>query len=214
MPTRRQALRALAYLAGTATVAPAALTLLHSCAPDRPDLPWTPEFFTDDEARFVTAYVDTLLPRTATPGGLDVGVDRFIDKVLAATVPAEGDVEVPGGADAGAEAAKNPMRQGILEFDERAQTKFGEFFRDLGREQREELFGEAEKSPHFQPLVWGMTVAEQVPVGFYRSLKSMVLWGYLSSEQIGTEVLNYDPVPGEYDGDIPLASVGGRSWSL
>ena len=57
-------------------------------------------------------------------------------------------------------------------------------------------------------------MGEQPPVGFYRSLKSMVLWGYLSSEQIGTEVLVYDPVPGEYDGDYPLSETGGRSWSL
>ncbi len=182
-------------------VTPSVLGLMQSCTPDTPDLDWTPEFFTDGEARFITSYVDTLLPRTATPGGLDVGVDRFIDKVMAATTPADQRDDVP-------------MRRGILDFDENARTRFGKVFYRLEAGQRAQLFSDSEKSPRYQPAVWGTAVGEQPPIGFYRSLKSMALWAYLSSETIGTEVLNYDPVPGEYDGDIALSSVGGKAWSL
>ena len=198
---RRQVLRAISYLAGGAVVAPSVLGLLQSCTPDRPELGWEPTYFNEDEARFLSSYVDTLLPRTDTPGGLDVGVDRFIDKVMAATVPPDAD-EI------------NPMREGIKVFDDDARTQFGKALWELEQSQREQLFSEAEKSPRYQPQVWGTAVGEQPPIGFYRSLKSMALWGYLSSETIGTEVLNYDPVPGGYDGDIALSSVGGKAWSL
>ena len=108
----------------------------------------------------------------------------------------------------------SPIQEGIRQFDTDAQTRFGQVFHALEADQRGQLFSEAEKSPRYQPAVWGTAVGEQPPIGFYRSFKSMVLWGYLSSEKVGTEVLNYDPVPGEYDGDIALSSVGGRAWSL
>ncbi|WP_232830138.1 gluconate 2-dehydrogenase subunit 3 family protein [Lewinella sp. IMCC34191] len=196
MLNRRDVLRNISWLAGGAIITPA---LLHSCQ-NEPELGWKPAFFSDDEARFVTAYIDTLLPTTDTPGGLDVGVDRFIDKVMAAT-NADTDELLP-------------MQTGIRDFDEDARTRFGKVFHELEADQRGQLFSDAEKSPRYQPAVWGTAVGEQPPIGFYRSFKSMVLWGYLSSEKIGTEVLVYDPVPGEYDGDMPLSETGGRSWSL
>ena len=196
---RRSVLQAISYLAGAAVVSPSVLGLLSGCAPDTPELGWTPAYFDEEEARFLSSYVDTLLPRTDTPGGLDVGVDRFIDKVMAATAAPDED---------------NPMRVGIKEFDGSARTQFGKVFWELEQGQREQIFSESEKSPRYQPAVWGTAVGEQPPIGFYRSLKSMALWGYLSSERIGTEVLNYDPIPGGYDGDIALSSVGGKAWSL
>ncbi|PHK98484.1 multidrug ABC transporter permease [Neolewinella marina] len=201
---RREVLRRISWLAGGAPLAigaaPAVLGLIQGCSREA-GLDWTPAFFSEEEARFITSYVDTLLPTTDTPGGLDVGVDRFIDKVMAATARRE-------------EGKPTPMQTGILEFDTNARTRFGKVFHELEADQRGQLFSEAEKSPRYQPAVWGTAVGEQPPIGFYRSLKSMALWGYLSSEEIGTQVLNYDPVPGEYNGDIPLSSVGGRAWSL
>lgn len=199
--TRRNALSALSTLTGGAVLAPAALTaVLQSCAgEDRRT--WRPAYFTTEEADFLSAYVDTLLPRSDTPGGLDVGVDVFIDKVLALT------------SDPGADDA--PVRVGIREFEADADASYGRPFAELDDGQRGELFTAAEEgSPRYNPQVWGTAVGEEPPIDFYRSLKSMALWAYLSSEEIGREVLNYDPVPGEFDGDIPLQSVGGKAWSL
>ena len=45
--------------------------------------------------------------------------------------------------------------------------------------------------------------------------RSMVIAGYFTSEQVGKEVLAYDPIPGEW---IPCGDLqeltGGKSWSL
>ena len=48
---------------------------------------------------------------------------------------------------------------------------------------------------------------------FFYLLKSTTLLGFFTSEVGATEVLNYDPVPGNYDGCIPLESVGGKTWA-
>ena len=42
------------------------------------------------------------------------------------------------------------------------------------------------------------------------------LHGYgiaLRIEQVGKNVLHYDPVPGRYDGCVPIDQVGRRNWT-
>ncbi len=48
----------------------------------------------------------------------------------------------------------------------------------------------------------------------YRSLKQQTVAYYLSTKEIGTQFLNYLPVPGEYNGCIELSEVGGKAWAL
>jgi hypothetical protein len=48
---------------------------------------------------------------------------------------------------------------------------------------------------------------------FFHLIKELTLLGFFSSEPIGRNVLHYDPIPGRYDGCIPLAEVGNISWT-
>lgn len=195
---RRAALRNTGLLAGASALTPAFLTLLQSCQA-APRLDWQPQFLSEGEAEFLAAFVDTLLPSTDTPGGLDVKADIFIDKVFAETYNEDGQRQV---------------RADIAAFNENAEKQFGAPFADLSAEDRAKVFNAAEKaSPKFNGQVWGTAVGEQEPVGFYRSLKSMVLWAYLTSEKVGKEVLRYDPIPGGYDGCLPLES-GDKAWTF
>lgn len=197
---RRNLLRNAAYLTGGFIAAPAALALLQSCGSETEET-FAPQYFTNSEFRTIRSYIDTLLPRTDTPGGLDVGVDAFIDRLMAITAP----------------KSDNPseMELGLSQLEAEAQEQYGHSFADLEESARATLFTAAEeRSPRYNPQIWGSTVGEEPPIDFYRSFKSMVLWAYLSSETISTEVLNYDPIPGEYDGDVALEDLGGRAWSL
>ena len=46
-------------------------------------------------------------------------------------------------------------------------------------------------------------------------LRSITIWGFKTSEEIGEKVLAYDPVPGVYNGCISLKeATGGKAWSL
>lgn len=195
---RRNALRKTALLAGSAVAVPTLFSLLQSCK-EQNRLEWTPVFLGEDQARFISAFVDTLLPRTDTPGALDVKTDIFLDLVFAKTYDAK--------------AQENVVAE-INKFNEECKKSHGKVFADLKEEDRMAVFKNMEAvSPKFNPKVWGTAVGEQKPVGFYRSLKSMTLWGYFSSEEIGTKHLNYDPVPGEYRGCVPLSEIG-NTWSL
>lgn len=195
---RRNALRKTALLAGSAVAAPSLFSLLQSCK-QQSRLEWTPQFLNEDQARFITSFVDTILPRTDTPGALDVKTDIFLDLVFAKTYDKK--------------AQENVMEE-IDKFNANCRSTYGKMFADLKAEDRIAVLQKAEsESGKFNPAIWGSAVGKQEPVGFYRSLKSMAIWGYFSSEEIGLNHLSYDPVPGEFKGCIPLSDVG-NTWSL
>ena len=195
---RRDALKNTALLGGTAALSTSLLGLLQSCQA-QPRLDWEPQFLSTDQAQLVSALVDTIIPTTDTPGALDVNVDVFIDLVFHKMYDETGQKQVIAEMEA---------------FDEGCKTKFGKTFADLGAEQKKTILQEAEaSSPKSGRGVWGMTVEQTEPVGFYRSLKSLAVWGYCSSEEIGKNVLNYDPIPGPYQGCVPLSDVG-KVYSL
>ena len=110
--------------------------------------------------------------------------------------------------------AQEALRKELAAFDAKCTAKFGDVFAGLGEADRASVL-EAEEAAggKFNPGVWGTAVGEQQPVGFYRNLKSMMVWAYFSSEEIGEKILSYDPIPGGYQGCIPLSGVGNR-WSL
>lgn len=195
---RRDALKNTALLGGGTVLSTSFLALVQACQQaDR--LTWEPQFLNADQARLVTALVETILPATDTPGGIDVKVDILIDLIYAKTLDEE-------------------QQQGVLkamnQFNETCKAKFGQVFYELDAEQKKTLLLEEEaKAPKFVRGVWGYAVEEQQPVGFYRSFKSLAIRGYCTSREIGEQVLNYDPIPGPYQGCIPFSEVG-KVWSL
>ena len=195
---RRDVLKKSVLALGVAAGAPTLLSLLQACAQtDR--LTWTPQLLNEDQAKFISSFVDFLLPKTETPGGLDVKADVFLDLMYAKTYD---------------EAGQKQVVADIETFNADCKAKFGSVFSELSQEDKTACFKDQEaNSPKFTPKVWGTGVGPQEPVGFYRSLKSTVLWAYFSSEEIGKNVLSYDPVPGEFRGCIPLSEVG-NTWSL
>lgn len=195
---RRDALRKTGLLAGSAVAAPTLLSLLQSCS-ETQRLNWIPIFLNENQAAFISSFVDTLLPKTETPGALDVKTDIFLDLVYAKIYPPEGQAKV---------------KVDIDQFNVDCKAKYGKVFAELSKEDKTScLKDQEENTATFNRGVWGTAVGEQKPVGFYRQLKSQALWGYFSSEEIGKNVLNYDPIPGEYRGCVPVREVG-RVWSL
>jgi hypothetical protein len=195
---RRKVLKFTGSMAAIAIAGPSLLSLLQSCK-NEARIDWQPIFLTGDEAAFISKIVDMILPRTETPGALDVKVDIFIDKVYANLYDAE---------------AQEHVRKEIEKFNAECKSEFGNSFVNLSESDQIKVLQKAEEnSGQFGSGVWGTTVGKPEPVGFYRSLKSTALWGYFTSQEIGENVLSYDPIPGAYRGCIPLSQVNNK-WSL
>jgi hypothetical protein len=195
---RRNALKHTGLLAGATIAIPSVLSLFQSCQTE-PRLGWKPSFFTEDEAQTISTLVDMILPRTNTPGALDVHVDVFIDKVIAQSYDEDGQ--------------KN-MRKDITSFNKDCKEKFGAVFHELTEDKRIAVLEAAEKSNgKFNPGIWGKSIGEQEPIGFYRSIKATAIWAYMTSEEIGKNVLSYDPIPGGFKACISVDEVGNK-WTL
>lgn len=195
---RRKALKFTGRIAiGTATGS-AMMTLLQSCKQES-RVDWTPDFLSIDEAVFISTFVDTILPRTDTPGALDVKVDIFLDRVFAHIYDAEG---------------QQKIRSEITKFNTNCQSEYGAPFADLSTSDKEKVLREAEENDGLYNIkVWGTAVGPKEDIGFYRNLKSMAIWAFFTSEEIGKNVLSYDPIPGGYHGCLPADDVGNR-WTL
>lgn len=195
---RRKALQRTGLFAGATLLLPSMLSLFESCKTES-RLNWQPQFFTEEEAETVSMILDMILPTTDTPGALDVKADVFIDKVIAQTYDLEG---------------QNNMREAITEFNTDTKETYGAIFINLPEAKRVQVLEAAETSSAlFNPGIWGTTVGEQAPISFYRTLKSMAIWAYFTSQEIGENVLAYDPIPGIYEPCKPVSEVGNR-WSL
>lgn len=195
---RRTALKNSALALGAAAGVPSLLSLLQSCS-QQDRLTWTPQFLKEDQAKFITAFVDFLLPRTDTLGGLDVKADVFIDLIFAKTYN---------------EGAQKEVVADIIKFNEDCKAKFGNIFTELSEEDKKACFQEHESiSPKFPKTVWGGAVGPKEPIPFYRRLKSIALTAYFSSEEIGKNLLSYDPIPGEYIGCMPISEEF-NTWSF
>ena len=49
---------------------------------------------------------------------------------------------------------------------------------------------------------------------FFAKMKELTLTGYFTSEKVGKEVLNYDPIPGDYKGCRDIEEVGNVNWTI
>lgn len=49
---------------------------------------------------------------------------------------------------------------------------------------------------------------------FFRRFKQLAMLGFFSSKIGATQLLNYDEIPGIYEGCISLKSAGGKTWAL
>jgi len=196
---RRDALKNLGLAAGFAITAPSIFSLLQSCtsAPN-----WMPTYFTKDEKEVVVRLVDILLPKTeGTPSATEVNVPQFIDKYITEVLNAEDQ-----------EAIRISFTDVIASLKPTAETDI----RDVTNAQYKALLdahllikGEVDEDRLAKPEALQPTRNE-----FLNHLKYLTITAYVSSEEVGENVLMYDPVPtAYYSGDLQEIS-GGRSSSL
>ena len=144
-------------------------------------------YFTPEQLSTAGAIADRIIPRTDTPGAADVGVPAFIDLLYGEFMT---------------EAERRLLTSGLAEVDKAAMSAHGASFPTLTAERRD-------------VLLRGIASAEESrDQSFFRLIRSATVLGYFTSEQVGRNVLHYEPVPGRYEGCIPIDQVGRRNWTI
>ena len=203
---RRDLLRYTAYITGAAVSAPVASALLAGCKRDEAvaagEATYRPAFFNDEEYNFISRFADTMIPKTDTPGALDVGVPEIVDKMVGEVYSEENRENFRTGLKALMDRMENP--------------EDGAGF--SARETDEALVYLQDQDLHYKnpDTEWdSLPEVEGNARDVYFDLKSQVVGAWFNSQPIGTEVLVYDPVPGEY---IPCGDLqeltGGKAWAI
>ena len=181
---RRDAIKNIGLAAGFAAISPSIFSMLQSCTTDAET--WTPSYLTSDEKTVVTSLVDIIIPKTSsTPAATEVGVPQFIDKyILEVLNPKDQQIT---------RAAFNKIIT-LLKPDNESQLS------NLTSQQYKTLLddhmflnNETDPEREENPEMEGMTSSE-----FLNQLKWMTIFAYKNSEEVGENILAYDPIPTAY----------------
>jgi hypothetical protein len=172
---RRDLLRALASAAALSLLpserAVAAWSRVLTAAPPTNGL-------SDAQMALVRSVADTILPRTTSPSATDVGVEHFVNVIV---------------AEYSKDDERTAFLAGLDAIDARARAESGSAFTDLSTEARGTMIESLER---------GARNGE--PAQTYWRLKGLVVHGYFTSEPVMKEVLKVEVMPGRFEGAAPV----------
>lgn len=192
MMDRRELLHRITMTLGGVISASAASGILAGCV-TTPDDMASPRggFLTPQEMADVTAIADHILPRTDTPGALDVGVPVFIDKMLAGFYT---------------DKERGIIRTGLATVTADATAKHGMGFAALTPDQQVEMMKGYDRAAYTAPPASG-------DPHFFRFIKELTITGFCTSEAGAMKLMRYEQTPGPFRGDVPLKEIG-KVWAL
>jgi len=210
---RRKALKNIGLTTGFVVASPSILSLLQSCKTEPAG--WSPAYLTSDEEIFVNNFVAILLPKTESlPGAVELNITRFIDTFINEVQPEGEQVQL-----------RRTMTEIINEMKGKAE--------DLSEKQPEDfkvvmdkyllVKGEIDEERQGNPrtpyseertisgdFVYDKPTKSEVLNG----LKWMSINAYRWNEQVGENILVYEPIPATYEcGDLQELT-GGKLYSL
>lgn len=184
---RREAIKRTAAIMGGVIFAPSIFGVLNGCTPTGET--WRPVLFNRAQADVVKALSETIIPETDTAGANEVGVPGFIEKMV---------------NDVYTIVQRDTFIEGLNRFIEECIIAAGKSFNDLSDDDKFQYAYEMNQLA----IENEQTVRPQ----FFLQFKELTMVGYFTSEIGATQVLRYEPVPGFYNGCMPLEEVG-RTWA-
>ncbi|MFC4636437.1 gluconate 2-dehydrogenase subunit 3 family protein [Dokdonia ponticola] len=211
---RRQLIKNLG-LGGVALVAtPSVLSLLQSC---KNEPVFTPSFLSMGQGKALRHMVDLIIPSDeAIPGAVDVGVHQFIDSYWDEVTTLEDQVHIKSGFD----ALANRLQDATGKTFETAEAADYDVLLSKYLTASIEQGAIYNKSigAYYQAYKKDKTVKPDPDAGTYSllgNIRGMTVWGWKSSEEIGENVLAYEPIPGQQIGCLPVSeATGGKAYSL
>lgn len=143
------------------------------------------DLFSSAQRKLLQAAVETIIPRTDTPGALDASVDRFIELCVA-------------------QFMTEPERTVFI-------AGLDELVNAVDQQQSDLITLLTELEEQHSDAAW-YQLGNRVGNGFDSSapficqLKELTVVGFFMSEVGATQVLRHNPMPGQFDGETVLAS--------
>ncbi|MDT0676254.1 gluconate 2-dehydrogenase subunit 3 family protein [Autumnicola musiva] len=218
---RREALKNIGLGAGIMVVGPTTLSLLQSCK-NESEYEWQPVFLSAANGFVLKKVLDIILPATDTPGAGDLNIAQFLDSYMAEVAPPERQEEFRESADAFAEAFKNEFDKDPGEASEEEFEKIVEKYlratpaeKEKYMKRNSETQDPQDKDPVQEPKEENTSNPDVGAYAYLQDVREMGVWAWKTSEQIGENVLWYDPIPGQYIPCGPVEELGnGNAMAL
>ncbi|MEO6002257.1 MAG: gluconate 2-dehydrogenase subunit 3 family protein [Opitutus sp.] len=135
----------------------------------------------------IAAAAERILPRTDTPGAIDVGVPDFIEVMYGGYMTKDEQERLVAGAS---------------RLEKLSTTAHQKGFAALSAEQQDAV------------LHTLASATEKLDLAYFTQLRELTVLGFFTSKTGGTTVLHFDPIPGRYDPCIPLSETGNVNWYM
>ena len=206
---RREALNRVAILMGGAVSAPTMMALLEGCSPSEKGS--TPFSLSTDYQSLVAEIAEIIIPETDTPGAKEAGVGPFIETMI---------------KDCYTNAQGVHFKKGLDQVEEKAQAMGGNFI-SLNLEQQTEILKAMEAAAKEEKQAISDVKEVDAETGkekddgkaakqvtpFFNLAKELTIFGYDTSEIGATMERDYIPIPGRFEGCIPLEE-GQKAYAL
>jgi len=145
------------------------------------------KFFEAQELALLTVLGNTIIPKTETAGAGEAGIAETLQQLV---------------SDWADDDFKRYWRGGLNRLKATLLKSGGQGFEVLSTKQRENILGKYDSD------VFGGAIKSD----FYRDMKRTIATAYYMSELGATEELHYEPVPGEWRGNVPFSEIG-KAWA-
>jgi hypothetical protein len=136
---------------------------------------------TRDEEKLLSEVVETIIPKTDTPGARELGVHSFLLKMI---------------NDCHEKEEQKRFVNGLRKLDGYSREKFGDAFAKCSPDKRQEILkslsGDREQDTDL--------------ADFYKMTRGRTIQGYANSEYVMSNLVVYEMVPGRYNGYFPVAT--------
>lgn len=121
--------------------------------------------------------VETIIPKTDTPGAKELGADKFILKMV---------------ADCYDKKSQDIFAKGLVSVDELSKKEYAKTFVEIDSKQKLDILKKMSTSQNSDDK------------GFIQLVKGLTIDGYLVSEYVMTNLRIFEMVPGRYHGCVPI----------
>jgi hypothetical protein len=189
--SRREAIYRVGLLMGGA-LSVSALSFLDGCQPQVKEKK-TGQLFNNRQKAMVATIASLIIPATDTPGALEAGVPEFICAAI---------------TDCYALKDQKRFTEGLTEIDQRAEKGYKASFLELDEARQMELLSALEIEARNELAHYPTNEPHALLM-----LKELTLIGYFTSETGATQALEYIPVPGSYNGCMPIGPEQ-KTWAV
>lgn len=169
---RREAIKNASLLLGYTMAIGTSAAIMNGCKAE-PKIDYIPEFLDEMQLKNIMHLAERIIPQTDTPGAIAAGVHTFIDQTISRFWEKED---------------QDKFITSLNTFSQNVKEKSGKQFYQL--------------DPSDQDKIVTDIAQEKGDKTLFKSMRELTVSGFFTSELGQTEVLNYNPVPGPFQGCV------------